>query len=354
MTIGINSCTASGQDSPGVTFTFPHTVNAASSNQMLVVGVSIEHGAGPDFSTGATYAGESMTALTRICQGGYSGGGGFGTTGEFYYLLNPTTGTNNVEVSLGTYRDYCISLAADFHNVEQSAPSNYMSGNSGGSVQQISGQITPASSNNICISVAGFGGTNDIYPLWGDETECGQDSTTQNCAAMSYEVNGDTGGEWMGWKQDGAAQRFSIVNATWNEYQAPTASTTFNPDDLLLYYSPFSGSAYISCNCSRWDQQNKTITVETWLKKPQLQTLRNNITPGAVRMLYKVLDDPIYYDTTWTASNTIKLYPNENALDIMRSPVLMIIKTIQDNPISGPSGYLHVKLSGYISGAGLI
>lgn len=124
--------------------------------------------------------------------------------------------------------------------------------------------------------------------------------------------------------------------------------------DFRIHYGDFAENYYLDCNCSRWDQQNKTITIETWLTKSQLQTLRNNVVPGAVRMLYKVLDDPIYYDTTWEGNNTLKIVPSQSSLDIMKNTKLMIVKTIQDSPISGPSGYLSVKISGYISGAGVL
>ena len=64
---------------------------------------------------------------------------------------------------------------------------------------------------------------------------------------------------------------------------------------------------------------------------------------------YKILDRPIYHDTTYTASNTIKLEPNEEISDDRR-PVVAFVKDISDDIIEGPSGYLSVKLDCYISG----
>ena len=134
-------------------------------------------------------------------------------------------------------------------------------------------------------------------------------------------------------------------------YKQKEAIDTIND---LIWHNPFDSNSYIGGNCSRWTQDGKEITLETWLNKTDLQTLRSHITPGAVRELYQILGDPVYYDNTWESNNTLRLLPNEFALDVMRSPILIMVKSIQDSPIQGPSGYLSVKISGYISGTGLI
>jgi hypothetical protein len=125
-------------------------------------------------------------------------------------------------------------------------------------------------------------------------------------------------------------------------------------NDLRVYYSSLSSPHYVDCKCSRWDISDYSLTFETWLTKSQLQTLRNNITPGAVGELYTILGKPRYYDKTWNGENTIKLVPNINndsTLKSMREEKIIYVKNISDSPIAGTSGYINVKIEGYISGA---
>lgn len=121
--------------------------------------------------------------------------------------------------------------------------------------------------------------------------------------------------------------------------------------DIYIYYS---GSSYIECDCSRYDISNYSVTIETWLKKSDLQTLRSNITPGAVGELYKVLGRPTYYDKTWTKDNTLRITPqsaSDSSLHDMRNEKVIYVKNMSDSPIYGPSGWLNVKIEGYISGS---
>ena len=116
--------------------------------------------------------------------------------------------------------------------------------------------------------------------------------------------------------------------------------------DLLIYYN---GNDYIDCRCSRWNVSNKSIVIETWLDKSDLQNLRNNIVPGAVDGLYKIMGDEIFYDKTWQGLNTITLRPNEYTLRIghdiwegnntsnlknMRGEITVYPKTITTHPIN--------------------
>lgn len=120
-----------------------------------------------------------------------------------------------------------------------------------------------------------------------------------------------------------------------------------------------SGSACdIDCRCSRWDVQDYSIIIETWLKKSDLQSLRNSITPGAVGELYKILGKPRYYDQTWSGDNTIKLTPDStsysNLYNMRDGDTLIFVKNITDSPLDGASGWMNVKIEGYISGQGAL
>lgn len=128
--------------------------------------------------------------------------------------------------------------------------------------------------------------------------------------------------------------------------------------DLAIYYGSMEENDFLDCRCSRWDVNNYTIIVETWLKKGDVQTLLSNITPGAVGELYKILGKPHYYDKTWSKSNTLKFLPTPSSssmqtskLRYMRNETIAYPKNITLHPIKNTaSGWIEVKLECLISG----
>ena len=126
-------------------------------------------------------------------------------------------------------------------------------------------------------------------------------------------------------------------------------------NDLSIYYSSLSSPHFINCWGSRWDVQDYSIIIETWMKKDDMLTIQDNTVPGAVGELYKILGRPLYYDSTWQGGNTIKLSPIDGyELSNMRSEKLIYPKSISTSPQKGDSGWLNVKIEGYISGTGSI
>ena len=145
--------------------------------------------------------------------------------------------------------------------------------------------------------------------------------------------------------------------------------------DLLIYYNTTDLSGenpnYIECWCSRWDVQDYSVIIETWIKKESVEILRNSIKPGAVGELYNILGVPRYYDKTWTKANTLVFYPlqytkkvkyedwsegdefTKSNLKFMRDKRIVYIKNLSEHPIKGNSGLIEIKLEGYISGNSL-
>jgi len=139
--------------------------------------------------------------------------------------------------------------------------------------------------------------------------------------------------------------------------------------DLLIYYNGGSEDSgdYVDCWCSRWDIQNYDIIIETWIKKDDVQTLQDNIRPGAVGELYTILGKPLYYDKSWDGSNTLRLKPNyhksrntvtglysgEYPTEIpnMRSEKLIYVSNITSTPLEGNKEWINVKIEGKISGS---
>lgn len=138
--------------------------------------------------------------------------------------------------------------------------------------------------------------------------------------------------------------------------QSPDTSALYNYD-LAIYYDSLTGNDFIDCRCSRWDVSNYSVIVETWLKETDLQTLRANITPGAVGELYTILGRPKYYDATWAGNNTLRLLPtpssnkmNNSTLRNMRDETLIYVKNTTTNPVGADSGWINIKIEGVVSG----
>lgn len=132
-----------------------------------------------------------------------------------------------------------------------------------------------------------------------------------------------------------------------------TPGITSCSKDLKIYYLSLTGNDFICCNCSRWDTNNYSIVIETWLTKSDLQILRDNITPGAVGELYKILGEPTYYDKTWEGRNTIMLIPQDTSqgtLSNMRGEKVCFPKTITTSTMKGDDGWIMCKIEAYISG----
>jgi len=139
--------------------------------------------------------------------------------------------------------------------------------------------------------------------------------------------------------------------------------------DLLIYYgdrnNPDSG-AFVNCWCSRWSVENYSITIETWLKKDDLQKIRDSITPGACKEMWSIMGLPKFYDTTFQSKNTIKLVPNlykkkvigeepENAtigsnLPYMRREVTCYPVNITTSPVESDKLWQFLKIEFKTSG----
>jgi hypothetical protein len=106
-----------------------------------------------------------------------------------------------------------------------------------------------------------------------------------------------------------------------------------------------------SCNYTRFDVSNFSLVIETFLNKDDLKTLKDNVTPGAVKELYILLGKPKYYDSTWTNSNTLKLKnlgTMGGTMQNMRDEYIIYVKNLSSSPVEGTSGIINVKIEGII------
>jgi len=101
----------------GNTGTFTHSHTSSGSNRLLVVEVALDEGADSKNVSSVLYGG---TALTKLSREVYSGGN---PAVEVWYLINPSTGENTVEVNISGGNTNKISLGAiSLTNVSQLTP----------------------------------------------------------------------------------------------------------------------------------------------------------------------------------------------------------------------------------------
>lgn len=114
--------------------------------------------------------------------------------------------------------------------------------------------------------------------------------------------------------------------------------------NLRIYYSCNSyPNNYIDCWCTRFDEGNWDLTVETFLESGNRNTLFENVVPGAVRELYSILGQPKYIDNTYSSGNTLIFEPQSGyGLSSLREKRMVAVKNIQDSFIT--RDYFGVKI----------
>lgn len=126
--------------------------------------------------------------------------------------------------------------------------------------------------------------------------------------------------------------------------------------DLIIFYGDISRyDNIIQARASRWDVQDYSIIVSTWIKKDDLLRLRNNIRPGAIKQLNRVVYAPKFYDSTFSGKNTLRFLPAPTAthmpfstLNKMRQDTIGYVQTITEHPIEN-SDWIDVKIEAKVS-----
>jgi len=116
---------------------------------------------------------------------------------------------------------------------------------------------------------------------------------------------------------------------------------------IIIYPSSMSNPTYIECQCTRWDESNYDLTIETFLSSGNRNTLYDNVVPGAVRELYKVLGKPTFKDSTYASANSLVIVPQSGyGVSSLREKRVMGIKSISDTFAN--KDYFNCKIEGKI------
>lgn len=135
----------------GVFATFSH--NASGANRFVVVHIAFHGGSGSPQSTGVTYGGVAMTFGSSTLTGSIRN--------EYWYLIAPATGAQNVIVSYSGTPANAGAYAISFTGVHQTTPFTSAGTNSGTSSAATfsgpAGFVVPYGLWLIAFSTAGFG-----------------------------------------------------------------------------------------------------------------------------------------------------------------------------------------------------
>lgn len=128
MAITLDSSSKSGtnwQASPVSSLTWAHTCSGT--ERVLVVSFFVSNAA--DTLTGITYAGVSMTRIAMRANGS--------DRSYLYYLINPSTGTNNIVASFSPNSQYVWGAAESLNGASQTAQPDSYSSNAASGVTTI-------------------------------------------------------------------------------------------------------------------------------------------------------------------------------------------------------------------------
>jgi len=112
----------------------------------------------------------------------------------------------------------------------------------------------------------------------------------------------------------------------------------------LKIYMPSAGAAnFIQCWCTRFDEDNFSIVLETFLTSANRNLLFAHVVPGAYRELYNILGKPKFIDSTYSKENTLWLEPvSSYGLSSVRKSREVVCKNISDTFIN--PDYFSVKI----------
>jgi hypothetical protein len=201
---------ASGQTNginpPGVALTWSHTCTGT--NLLLVVGVNCTVNPDTGLSTTATYNAVSMTSLGVVHSGGSTSG-----YVQFFYLINPASGANNVVVtaagSTGGAVDYGGG-SISFTGVHQTTPLSSPFTNTANGTS-VSVNVTGTTSGNMVVDTACAG--TSMTSVGGSQTQRIHANTGSGAAANQLGLSTAAAGGTVTMTWNGGADFWGIIAA---------------------------------------------------------------------------------------------------------------------------------------------
>lgn len=195
--------------------------------------------------TSITYNGVSLTKAVGLSRDDFS----------IWYLVNPATGSNTLDIQFNGGNQYFVANAAIFENVDQSSPIDATATDSAsvGAGSDKTTNITTTVDDAMLVDVIGGSASGTDWDAVAGQTQLQQASNTWTYGAMSYKAAGTAGSKSMAYTNNAISSRTgyhvivalnpntvtpSIKLDLWNdttgawvnqdEETAPTADTDFD------------------------------------------------------------------------------------------------------------------------------
>ncbi|MGI1661380.1 hypothetical protein ACRDNQ_03980 [Palleronia sp. KMU-117] len=152
MAIAFDNATGNQDSTSGTNHTVSFTVGTGL-NRIMFVGICTFNSGGSNKVTGVTYAGVSMTQIGPVVAVQSN------EHMTMWYLLNPTSGTNNIVASFSSSQAFSWLAASAYSGVDQAVPEANSSGNGVGITE--TGTVTTLT-NNAWAVMMGFNNGNSL------------------------------------------------------------------------------------------------------------------------------------------------------------------------------------------------
>ena len=168
-TIAVDDTSSASTASGGASsLTFSQTVNSGS-DSILIVEVAVKGGSATDPVTSVTYDGQSLTLLG-------SANTANSMSADIWYLLNPTVGTANVNVTLNGSNHF-VASATDYFGVNQTTPFGTLETATGTSSSSPSVTLASAAGQLVVDSLVAQGDAQTITPSASGQTQLWSQAT---------------------------------------------------------------------------------------------------------------------------------------------------------------------------------
>ena len=198
------------------TITVAHTCTG--SNLILIVNaISREDVTGSTF-TGITYNGVALTQLSTQTQS-------TAWIQDVWYLINPSTGANNIIASLSAAStDGIVISAASYTGVKQTSPFTTAGQDSNTSASSLSASTTTSVDNSWVVCAVMFNGTISPTPL-GSEVIRDVDASGATFGGLEDIVDVVAGAQSMGWEAIADTGRFMVTTVGFEPVAAAAAAS---------------------------------------------------------------------------------------------------------------------------------
>jgi len=231
MPIAFDAAT-SGQNDGQASITLAHTVSG--SDRLLVVKTHAEDNANPSHLpvTGITYNG---VALTKILHKEDTAAENDRT--EIWYLIAPSTGTNNVVINFTDAVDGCVVAAESYTGVSQTSPLDTSASFTTTSLGPAQVALTTAEDNELIVDAAQtLSSSRTLTTNSGQTQTYNVQNAGQLRAAGGYEVVGAAGSYTQGWALDASADWIICTAA----FKTASSGSTVSPDPVVLTSTTFA------------------------------------------------------------------------------------------------------------------